>query len=115
MCDTCLHMKYKKKGPTGLLQPLLVPEQKWQSVSMDFITELALTTRGHTSAVVFVDWLTKMVRITPLEPDFLASAITDLLISQVFQHHGLPTNLITRGLCEHSSNGSWNKGERSKK
>ena len=38
-CDTCLHVKYQQKSPAGLLQPLLVPEQKWQSVSMDFIIE----------------------------------------------------------------------------
>ena len=48
---------------------------------MDFIIELPLAARGHTGAVVFVDRLTKMVRIAPLKPDFSASYVADLLIS----------------------------------
>ena len=94
-CDTCLHVKYQRKSPAGLLQPLPVPEQKWQSVSMDFIIELPLTMRGHTGIVIFVDWLTKMVRLAPLRTDFSASDVVDLLVSQVFRHHGLPTELVT--------------------
>ena len=94
-CDTCLRIKYQRKSPAGLLQPLPVPEQKWQSVSMDFIVELPLTIRGHTGIVVFMDRLTKMVRLAPLRTDFSASDVADLLISQVFRHHGLPTDLIT--------------------
>ena len=61
---------------------------------MDFIVELLLTIRGHTGIVVFVDRLTKMVRLAPLRTDFSASNIRDLLISQVFRHHGLPTKLV---------------------
>ena len=62
---------------------------------MDFITDLPLTTWGHTNIVVFVDRLTKMVRLAPLISDFSASNVADLLISQIFRHHGLPTDLVT--------------------
>ena len=62
---------------------------------MDFIIELLLTIRGHTGIVVFVDRLMKMVRLVPLRMDFSASDVADLLISQVFRHHGLPTELVT--------------------
>ena len=51
---------------------------------MDFITELPPTTWGHIGVVVFVDWLTKMVRIALLKPDFSESDVIELLISQVF-------------------------------
>ena len=61
---------------------------------MDFVTELPLNAQGHTGVVVFVDWLTKMVRIAPLKLDFSMSDVAILLISQVFRHHGLPTDLI---------------------
>lgn len=36
-----------------------------------------------------------MVRLAPLKIGFSASKITDLLISQAFRHHGLPTDLIS--------------------
>ena len=62
---------------------------------MDFITDLPLTIRGHTGIVVFMDRLTKMVRLALLRSDFLASDVADLLISQIFRHHGLPMDLVT--------------------
>ncbi|CAI7933648.1 unnamed protein product, partial [Closterium sp. NIES-54] len=37
-CDTCQRMKSSKQKKAGLLQPLPVPEQPWQVVSLDFIT-----------------------------------------------------------------------------
>ena len=36
----------------GLLQPLAIPELRWQSVSVDFITQLPETAAGHTAIVV---------------------------------------------------------------
>ncbi|CAI7848657.1 unnamed protein product [Closterium sp. NIES-54] len=46
-CDTCQRMKSSKQKKAGLLQPLPVPEQPWQVVSLDFITGLPPTNAGH--------------------------------------------------------------------
>jgi hypothetical protein len=48
--------------PAGLLQPLSVPERKWQSVGMDFIVRLPMTEAGHDALLVVTDRLTKMVK-----------------------------------------------------
>jgi hypothetical protein len=37
-CATCQKNKSEKTHPTGLLHPLPILEQKWESISMDFIT-----------------------------------------------------------------------------
>ena len=39
-CLTCQQNKEENTLPVGLLQPLPIPEQKWESISMDFITGL---------------------------------------------------------------------------
>jgi len=39
-CDTCQRNKGEQTHPTRLLQPLPIPERKWESMSMDFITGL---------------------------------------------------------------------------
>ncbi|TYK23819.1 pol protein [Cucumis melo var. makuwa] len=58
-CLVCQQVKAPRQKPVGLLQPLSVPEWKWENVSMDFITGLARTLRGFTVIWVVVDRLTK--------------------------------------------------------
>lgn len=39
-CQVCQQNKQEHSFPSGLLQPLPIPEKKWDSISMDFITSL---------------------------------------------------------------------------
>ncbi|GJP34181.1 hypothetical protein CLOM_g18636 [Closterium sp. NIES-68] len=64
-CTTCQRMKSSKQKKAGLLQPLPVPEQPWQVVSLDFITELPTTTSGHDAILVVIDKLSKMGHFIP--------------------------------------------------
>ncbi|TYK14153.1 pol protein [Cucumis melo var. makuwa] len=58
-CLVCQQVKAPRQKPAGLLQPLSIPEWKWENVSMDFITGLPRTLRGFTVIWVVVDRLTK--------------------------------------------------------
>ena len=40
VCDTCQRVKAEHQRPAGLLQPLKVPEWKWEDITMDFIVGL---------------------------------------------------------------------------
>jgi hypothetical protein len=42
-CDTCQKVKADYMKSVGLLQPLSIPEGKWDDISMDFIVGLSLT------------------------------------------------------------------------
>jgi hypothetical protein len=44
-CDTCWKVKADYMNPRGLLQPLSIPEWKWNDISMDFIVDLPLMAR----------------------------------------------------------------------
>ena len=46
-CDHCQRNKASHEKPAGLLQPLPVPEFRWQWVTVDFITDLPETKAGH--------------------------------------------------------------------
>jgi hypothetical protein len=52
--DTCKRIKPVKYAPFGLLKPLQVPDQLWDSISMDFITGL-LPVDGCNALWVIVD------------------------------------------------------------
>jgi hypothetical protein len=43
LCDTCQRVKAEHQRPAGLLQPMQIPEWKWEEVGMDFIVGLPRT------------------------------------------------------------------------
>jgi hypothetical protein len=58
-CDTCRRIKGDHLRPTRNLQPLSIPEWKWEDICMDFIVGLLHTTRGYNSIWVIMDHLTR--------------------------------------------------------
>jgi transposase InsO family protein len=96
-CASCQRNKPVNKKPNGKLHPLPIPGDKWESVSMDFITQLPKT-KGpiqYDAIVVFVDRLSKMVRIAPTTSDVTAEGTAQLVLDHVFRHYGMPKTLIT--------------------
>jgi hypothetical protein len=49
LCDVCQRVKVEHQRPAGLLQPLKVPEWKWEEIDMDFIVGLPHTRDGYDS------------------------------------------------------------------
>jgi hypothetical protein len=94
-CDSCQRVKSANRAPAGLLQPLPVPERPWQSISMDFITCLPVTPRGHDTILVVVDRLTKLSHFLPMRETTDAAGVAALLREQVFRLHGLPENIVS--------------------
>jgi hypothetical protein len=48
-CLECQQVKVEHKHPTRLLQPLQIPEWKWETISMDFVTVLPKIVSQHES------------------------------------------------------------------
>ncbi|CAI7805412.1 unnamed protein product [Closterium sp. NIES-54] len=94
-CDTCQRMKSSKQKKTGLLQPLPVPEQPWQVVSLDFITGLPSTSRGHDSILVVIDNFSKMGHFIPTNATATAETTARLFFDRIITIHGIPATLIS--------------------
>jgi hypothetical protein len=47
LCDTCQRVKAEHQRPVGLLQPLNIPEWKWEEIGMNFIVGLPRTHAGY--------------------------------------------------------------------
>jgi hypothetical protein len=54
-CDRCRKVKADYMKPGGLLQPMSVPEWKWNDISTNFIMGLPLTPRKFDSIWVIID------------------------------------------------------------
>jgi hypothetical protein len=94
-CDSCQRNKQGTGKKRGLLQPLPIPDNAWQSVSMDFITCLPLTNNDYDAILVIVDRLTKMVHLVPCKTTVTAPEVATLFINNVFRLHGLPSDIVS--------------------
>ena len=59
-CLSCQRIKAERVKMPGKLEPLDIPEMKWECISMDFITGLPSVQGGYDSIMVVVDLLTKV-------------------------------------------------------
>ena len=66
-CMECQRVKVEHRHPAGFLQPLPIPEWKWEVVTIDFITNLPRSSRQHESIMVVVDKLTKAAHFVPVK------------------------------------------------
>jgi hypothetical protein len=94
-CDSCQRVKSRNTKAAGLLQPLPLPQDTWESVSMDLITQLPPSAEGYTAIAVFVDRLSKMARLVPCHDTTTAEQFADLFVDAVFRSHGMPRELVS--------------------
>ncbi|KAL0549074.1 hypothetical protein IC582_013554 [Cucumis melo] len=94
-CLVCQQVKAPRQKPAGLLQPLSIPEWKWENVSMDFITGLPRTLRGFTVIWVVVDKLTKSTHFVPGKSTYTASKWAQLYMSEIVRLHGVPVSIVS--------------------
>ena len=94
-CDSCQRNKSSTLKPVGKLQPLPIPTRKWESIGMDFITQLPCTDSGYDCILVVIDRLSKLTHLVPLTCTATAADVAELFVDCVVKHHGLPTSIVT--------------------
>ena len=92
-CDICRRVKAEHQRPAGTLQPLAIPEWKWDKVGMDFITGFPRTKRGNNAIFVVIDCLSKVAHFLPVQESITASQLADLYISRIVSLHGVPLEI----------------------
>ncbi|GJZ29015.1 putative reverse transcriptase domain-containing protein [Tanacetum coccineum] len=65
-CLTCAKVKAKHQRPSRLLVQPVIPEWKWDNITMDFITKLPKSSQGFDTIWVIVDRLTKSAHFLPI-------------------------------------------------
>jgi hypothetical protein len=94
-CSKCQRNKSTNQRPIGLLQPLPTPSQKWEQVTMDFITDLPATKQGYDSILTVVDRFTKMIHLIPCTKEITAPEVAKLIYDQVYKYHGMPKVIVS--------------------
>ena len=94
-CMTCQKVKFDHQKMGGELQSLEVPTGKWDSISMDFVVGLPLTSNGRNQIWVVVDRLTKTARFIPIRDTWGASKLAEVYMKEIVRFHGVPTSIVS--------------------
>ena len=78
----------------SLLQPLAIPSQCWEEVSMDFITGLPKS-EGKSIIMVVVDRLAKYTHFCALSHPFNASTVATTFMETVQKLYGTPNIIVS--------------------
>ncbi|VFQ62072.1 unnamed protein product [Cuscuta campestris] len=92
-CFVCQTTKYSTLPPAGFLQPLPIPTQVWDHISMDFIVGLP-PSRGFTVILVVVDRLSKYIHLGALPTDFDAHRVAFLFIDMMALYGREPPSFL---------------------
>ena len=92
-CDVCRRIKAEHQRPAETLQPLAIPEWKWDKVEMDFITRFPRSQKGHDAIFVVIDRFSKVAHFLPVKETITASQLADLYVSRIVSLHGVPLEI----------------------
>jgi hypothetical protein len=81
--------------PGGLLQPLSIPDWKWDDISMYFIVSLPLTTHKFNLIWVIMDRLTKSAHFIPIYTRYRVEKYAEIYIAHVLYLHGVPKTIVS--------------------
>nr|GEX67497.1 putative reverse transcriptase domain-containing protein [Tanacetum cinerariifolium] len=94
-CLTCFRVKAECQKPSGLLIQPEIPMEKWERITMDFITKLPKTSNGHDTIWVIVDRLTKSAHFIPTRKADRIETLTRLYIKEIVSRHRVPISIIS--------------------
>jgi hypothetical protein len=95
-CDICQKTKPRQHGPRGYLQPIPIPSQPFEAITMDFIVDLPKSNRYNTILVI-VDKLPKYAHFIPCTITINEQGTAKLLHDHIWCHYGLPGQIISDG------------------
>ena len=94
-CMTCQQVKVEHQVPSGLLNPLPIPQWKWDNVTMDFVSGFPLTQWKHDAVWVIVDRLTKSAHFLSIRLDYSMDRLADLYVNEIVRLHGIPISIVS--------------------
>ena len=89
-----MHICTLQQPPMGELEPLLIPSQHWDTISMDFIVELP-EAHGYNAVMNVVDLMSKQAHFIPTTTTIMALGVAQLYMAHMWKLHGLPGQIVS--------------------
>ncbi|KAJ9536239.1 hypothetical protein OSB04_un000588 [Centaurea solstitialis] len=71
------------------------PGVEMEQISMDFVTKLPKTKKGHDTIWVIVDRLTKSAHFLPIKETYSIDKLAQLYVGEIVMRHGVPISIIS--------------------
>ena len=88
-CLTCQQVKAEHQVSFRLLNPIPVPQWKWDNITMDFVSSFHFTQKKHDSIWVIVNKRTKLAHFVPIRIDYSMDRLAKLYVDEIMQLHTL--------------------------
>ena len=93
-CLTCQQVKAEHRVPSGLLNPILIPQWKWDNIAIDFVSDLPLKQRKHDAIWVIIDRLTKSAHFVLVRMNYSMDRLAKLYVDEIVRFHGVPLSIV---------------------
>lgn len=90
----CQQVKEEHHHQKGFLHPIPIPEWKWETISINFITRLPKSKRKNDSIMVVVDKLRKCALFIPVHLTYRGVQIANIFMQNISKLHGVPKMII---------------------
>ena len=94
-CLTFQQVKDEHQVPTGLLNPLPIPQWKWDNITMDFVSGFPLTQHNHDYVWVIVDMFTKSGHFILVRMEYSMDQLAELYVQEIVRLHGVPLSIVS--------------------
>ena len=91
-CLTCQQVKAEHQKPFGKLQPLPIPEWKWERITMNFVVGLPRSRDGYDSIWVIVDMLSKSAHFLLVKASY---SVAKLYVKHIVCLHEVPISIVS--------------------
>jgi hypothetical protein len=95
VCDSCQRIKAEHQRPVGLLQPLKIPQWKWDEIRRNFIVGLPRTRTGYDSIWVVMDRLTKAAHFILVKTTYNSAVLAKLYMARIVCLHGVLKKIVS--------------------
>ena len=89
-CLTCKQVKAEHQVLSGLLNPIPIPQWKWDNIAMDFVSSLPLMQKKLDLVWVIIDRLTSSAYFIPVEINYSMDRLAELYVNEIVILHGVP-------------------------
>ena len=93
--DVCQAAKSRRVDTARQLRCLPVPDTKWHSVSVDRVSGLLSTTRGHDAIMTVVDRFSKRGTFIPCRKDMTSDDLVYVFLREVIRLKGCPRQIVS--------------------